>query len=126
MDGAPLVVTLTVSNTGQSDAAEVVQLYVRNVHSTVHRPDRELRAFAKVAIPAGGAQQVTLRLRRRAFAVYDTTRSGWCVEAGEFEILLGASCEDIRLRATVTVTSTDAPPPAGSPKGYTILDDQVA
>src|SRR5215208_1411870 len=61
-------VTVTVSNTGQVDGAEVVQVYVQDVESTVARPVRELKGFAKVSLPAGSSRSVSIELDQRAFA----------------------------------------------------------
>jgi beta-glucosidase len=63
-------VTVTVSNTGQVDGAEVVQVYVQDVESTVARPVRELKGFAKVSLPAGSSRSVSIELDQRAFAFW--------------------------------------------------------
>ncbi|MCD4673902.1 MAG: glycoside hydrolase family 3 C-terminal domain-containing protein, partial [Anaerolineaceae bacterium] len=106
-DGESFIVTLKVKNTGKVTGKEVVQLYVRDVESTVFRPEKELKGFAKVELKPGEESDVTIELGRRAFAYYDTERKEWTVEAGDFEILVGASSQDIRLRATVEVNSAD-------------------
>ncbi len=90
----------------------MVQLYVRDVESTVYRPAKELRAFAKVVLGPGESQKVTLRLDRRAFAVWDVVSHDWLVEAGEFELLVGSSSVDIRARRTLRVESDDVVSPA--------------
>jgi beta-glucosidase len=105
--GDPLQVTVVVQNTGTVAGQEIVQLYVRDVESTVFRPDKELKAFAKVALQPGEARQVTFDLGRRAFAYYDTVLGDWHVEPGDFELLVGASSRDIRLRATVHLDSEE-------------------
>ena len=62
-------VTVTVTNTGAVDGAEVVQVYVQDVESTVARPVRELKGFAKVSLAAGSSETVSIELDQRAFAL---------------------------------------------------------
>jgi beta-glucosidase len=104
-----LKVRVKVQNTGEIAGQEVVQLYVRDVESTAFRPDKELKGFAKAALQPGQEAEVTIELDRRAFATYDPGLGDWHVEPGAFELLVGASSRDIRLRATVTVESDDPP-----------------
>jgi beta-glucosidase len=96
-------VTLSVKNTGKSAGAEVVQLYVRDLEVSVHRPDKELKAFVKVELLPGQTRQVELLLNRDAFKYFSTMQKEWVVEPGEFELLLGSSSRDIRLNETITV-----------------------
>jgi beta-glucosidase len=111
--GDNLTVSVKVQNSGGVAGQEIVQLYVRDVESTAFRPDKELKGFAKVALQPGQEEEVTFVLGRRAFAVYDTGLGDWHVEAGNFELLVGASSRDIRLSTTVRVNSTQ--PPATTP-----------
>jgi beta-glucosidase len=113
-DQDTLDITVTVQNTGARAGQEVVQVYVRDVESSVMRPAMELKAFAKVSLAPGDEQQVRLTLQGRDFAYYSVERQGWFVESGEFEILVGSSSADTSLRATVTVEST-APAQAFTP-----------
>jgi len=112
-----LRVSLRVVNTGLVAGKEIVQLYVRPLESTAFRPDKELKAFEKVALEPGEAKTVALTLDRRAFAYYHTGLKDWHVEAGAFEILVGASSHDIRLTATVQVESDHSPDPVPDPVG---------
>jgi beta-glucosidase len=105
-----LKVKVDVKNTGKVAGKEIVQLYVRDVKSTFARPDKELKAFEKVELKPRQTKTVTFTLDREAFWYFDTTRNAWSVEAGEFEILVGASSRDIRLSSLVTV----APEPRSS------------
>lgn len=105
-DGAR--VTMTVKNTGKRAGSEVVQVYVRDVESTLYRPVKELKGFAKVRLAPGKSAKVELDLDRRAFAAWDVGAASWVVEGGEFEILVGSSSTDIRGRAVVTIASADA------------------
>jgi beta-glucosidase len=104
------IVTVTVTNTGPVDGAEVVQVYVEDVQSSVARPVRELRGFAKVSVAAGGSRQVTIELGQRAFAFWSTRHRDWAVEAGDFVIAVGANSRDLALTETITV---EAPALAG-------------
>src|SRR5690606_8981616 len=90
-DQDELRVTVKVRNTGTRAGKEVVQLYVRDVEASVPRPEKELKAFAKVSLEPGEAKDVELVLTGRDFAYYEAARSMWYVESGEFEILVGAS-----------------------------------
>jgi len=119
-------VSITVTNTGQRAGSDVVQVYVRDLESSVYRPYQELRAFAKVHLAPGASQQVTLRLDRRAFAVWDVASHSWVVEAGEFEVLVGASSRDIRARKIITVASDDVVTPAPGPSGFVATDHEFA
>lgn len=105
--GDAVTVTVTVKNTGKRTGSEVVQVYVRDVESSMHRPAQELAAFAKVTLAAGKSQRVELTLDRRAFAVWDSRQGAWRVEGGDFEVRVGSSSRDIRATATVNVPSQD-------------------
>jgi beta-glucosidase len=104
-DGEAVIVNLKVENTGRVAGQEIVQVYVRDVESTVFRPAKELKGFAKVALKPGEETEVTIELDRRAFAFYDVDQRDWIVEAGDFEILVGASSQDIRLADTMQLAS---------------------
>ncbi|MCA9989717.1 MAG: glycoside hydrolase family 3 C-terminal domain-containing protein [Anaerolineales bacterium] len=103
-----LTVRCTVRNTGRVAGQEVVQLYVHDHHATLTRPEKELKAFAKVALAPGEATTVTFSLDQEAFWYYDPARGGWQAEPGEFDILIGASSRDIRLRGTVRLVGHPA------------------
>lgn len=116
--GEEIAVTVTVANSGDRPAQEVVQLYVRDLEATLARPPKELKRFAKVALAPGEEKQVTFTLSEEDLAFYDPGREGWVTEAGEFEVLVGRSAADIRRRARFTWTgdrpSATAPTPAGA------------
>jgi beta-glucosidase len=84
-----------VTNEGSVDADEVVQLYVRDLVSTVVTPDRSLAAFCRRHIPAGKTETVTLTVGERALRLLDK-KMEWVVEPGAFELMIGASSTDIR------------------------------
>jgi beta-glucosidase len=96
-------VTVTITNTGTVDGAEVVQVYVADVESSVARPVRELRGFAKASLAAGTSRQVSIELDQRAFAFWSVRHHDWVVEAGDFVIAVGSNSRDLPLTETVTV-----------------------
>ena len=108
-----LTVTVDVTNTGTRAGQEVVQLYVRDPRSTLARPEKELKGFAKVALSPGETRAVSLTLDMRALAYYDDARAAWVAEAGEFEALVGASSADIRGRAAFVLGADWLQPSAG-------------
>lgn len=97
-----LTVTVDVTNTGDRDGKEVVQLYVQDKISTVSTPDQMLRAFDKQLIPAGETRTFTLTLPMEELKLYNIDRK-YVVEPGEFEIQIGAASDDIKSRKTITV-----------------------
>ena len=103
-------ITFKVRNTGNRPGKETAQVYVRDVDSTAFRPQKELKGFVKVELQPGEEKQVTIELNRRAFAFYDVTQRDWIVEAGNFEILVGASSRDIRLSTTLRLDSEQTAP----------------
>lgn len=100
-----LRVSVRMKNTGKMRGKEVVQLYVRDVKSSVIRPEKELKGFEKVVLDPGEEREVVFTLDKRAFAYYDV-ELGWRIEDGEFEILVGKSSRDIVLKGIVYVKST--------------------
>jgi beta-glucosidase len=104
-------VTLTVTNTGPVDGAEVVQVYVEDVESSVARPVRELKGFAKVRLAAGATGNVSIELGQRAFAFWSVRHHDWVVEAGDFVIAAGHSSRDLPLRTTLNVEAPDLAAP---------------
>jgi beta-glucosidase len=98
--GEPVRVTLTVRNSGKRAGAEVVQLYVHDVASSVDRPAKELKGFARVELAPGESKRVTLTVDQAAMSFFDPKRDDWVAEPGAFEVLVGASSADIRLRGS--------------------------
>ena len=113
----PLTVTCTVKNTGPVAGQEIVQLYVRDVESTAFCPDKELKGFAKLHLEPGEGKRLSIELDERAFAHYDVALGDWHVETGAFEILVGASSRDIRLTASIDVTSSRPAANRGAGRG---------
>lgn len=94
-------VTAAVTNTGSIAGAEVVQLYVAPPQNGLYRPAKELKGFAKVSLQPGESRTVRFELNDRSFAVW--CDGCWKVPMGSYEICVGASVADIRLRAALTV-----------------------
>lgn len=104
-DSDKLEVSFAVTNTGKIKGAEIAQVYVKDVESTIFREEKALKAFAKVELEAGETKTVTVTLDKRSFAFYNTEVKDWTVESGAFEILVGASSRDIKLNASINVAS---------------------
>lgn len=104
-------VTLTVRNTGKHAGAEVVQLYVSKPDSHLPMPVQELKGFAKVFLQPEESRVVRIPLDDKAFRYWNVQTNRWEVEGGTYEIRLGASSEDIRLKASVCMAGTNAPVP---------------
>ncbi len=100
-----LTVTFNIKNTGNMDGAEVAQVYVKDIESSIFRPEKELKGFKKVFLKAGETQSVSIELDKRSFAYYNVNIKDWAVESGDFEIMVGASSRDIKLSTIVNVTS---------------------
>jgi beta-glucosidase len=98
-----LKVKVDVTNTGKVTGKEVVQLYVRDVKSTFARPEKELKAFAKIELKPKQTKTVTFTLDREAFWYFDSVKNAWSTESGEFEILVGATSRDIREKRSVVL-----------------------
>ncbi len=96
-------VSYVIKNVGNIDAKEVSQVYIRDVQSMVVRPYKELKHFSKDFIKAGEEKKVTIKLSKRDFAFFDVNSKDWYVENGHFEILIGASSRDIRLKKAIEI-----------------------
>ncbi|MBQ1860800.1 MAG: glycoside hydrolase family 3 protein [Clostridia bacterium] len=101
-------VTFEITNAGTVDGDEVAQVYVSFPDSKIMRPARELKGFARVSLKAGETRQVTVRLDDKAFRYFNVGTNSWEIESGTYEILVGASVRDIRLKAAVEIQGTDA------------------
>jgi beta-glucosidase len=126
---------VTVDNTGDRDGAEIVQLYVRNNRGEVFKAEKELRAFVKVRVPAGGSADAVLTFDLTDLSYWDVARHDWVLENGAYEVHVAASASDIRLRAPLEVTTGTrsrspyparvdadyAAPPASVPESFAAL-----
>ncbi|CAN7745056.1 glycoside hydrolase family 3 C-terminal domain-containing protein [Paenibacillus sp. LjRoot56] len=106
VDVGTVEISVSVTNTGHRAGKEIVQLYVRDVLSTVVRPQKELKGFIKIELQPGETKVVTFVLDKRAFAYYNIDLKDWHVETGDFEILIGQSSVEISLRETIRIEST--------------------
>lgn len=104
-DDKTLTVMVDVTNTGDRDGMEIVQLYVSDKESSVRRPARELKGFEKLFLKAGETKKAVFHLDKRSFAYYEPDIHDWFVEYGEFIIEAGSSSRDIRLSTSVYVSS---------------------
>lgn len=95
-------VTFTLTNTGSKAAAEVVQVYVGEQNPTVARPKKELKGYDKIYLNKGESRLVTIFLPKSAFEFYDVNIHDFRANNGKFNVMVGASVEDIRLNAEIT------------------------
>ena len=105
-DEVTVKVCCKVKNTGDRAGAEVVQLYVSDKTQGVFKAEKELKGFQKICLEPGEEKRVEIFLDKRSFAHYDADKKEWEVLTGTYEILIGASSADIRLKETVKVTGT--------------------
>src|SRR5262249_6574580 len=98
-DGATRVL-VDVTNTGERVGTEVVQMYIRDLVSSVTRPIKELKGFKKIALQPGETQTVALDIAPEHLAFYDINMA-YTVESGEFEIMVGNSSRDADLQKVV-------------------------
>jgi beta-glucosidase len=105
-DTDTVTVTVNVKNTGKIFGKEIVQLYVKDIDSSVLRPEKELKGFEKVSLNPGEEKTVSFTLDKRSFAFYNTKIHDWYAESGTFEILVGKSSREIILTDQIEVEST--------------------
>lgn len=96
--GRDVKLTFTVKNTGKRAGSEVVQVYIAPIAPKTDRPDKELKAYGKIELAPGKSRKVSLTLKQEDFAYFDEHLHEFIADAGDYEILVGASCEDIRLK----------------------------
>ena len=108
-------VSFSVKNTGERDGDEIAQLYVSLPGAKIFRPALELKGFARVSLKAGETKKVQIPFDEYTFRYFNVQSSAWEIEGGTWEILVGASCEDIRLRATWQVRGTGKQNPYAKP-----------
>jgi beta-glucosidase len=96
-------VRVKVKNSGSRTGAEVVQVYVHAGQSSVDRPQKELKGFAKLELKAGESKSASIALKKDAFQYFDEQKEQWVLEPGRYEILVGSSSRDIRLKGSVDV-----------------------
>ncbi|MCL3782203.1 glycoside hydrolase family 3 protein [Prolixibacteraceae bacterium JC049] len=103
-DEGNVTVSVTVKNSGQYDGEEVVQLYIRDIKSDKWMPIKQLRRFERIALKKGESKTLEFKLDiAKDFRYYDPVYQRYMVEPGQFEIQVGTSSQDIRLKETLTV-----------------------
>jgi beta-glucosidase len=88
--------TIAVKNTGKREGAEVVQLYISDMKSSLPRPIKELKAFEKVRLKPGEEKNIIFTVDKTALSFFDDKKHDWVAEPGDFEALIGASSTDIK------------------------------
>lgn len=106
-DSLSCEVSFNVTNTGKMAGKEVCQIYVAPLESSVVRPVKELKGFEKVQLAPGETKRVTVYLDTRAFSYYNTNLNDWHAESGRYDILVGASSQDIRLSGEVQIVNNN-------------------
>jgi beta-glucosidase len=96
-----VMVQTTVTNTGDREGSEVVQVYVHHKDPSVERPVRELKGFEKVQLDPGASATVNIELDETAFMYYHPEDLKWVLESGSYEVQVGNSSRDIKLREEV-------------------------
>ncbi|MGQ1784846.1 glycoside hydrolase family 3 C-terminal domain-containing protein [Saccharicrinis sp. GN24d3] len=120
-----LVVTTKVTNVGEMDGDEIVQVYVRDLTSKRVTPVKALKGFKRIHIPAGESRTVSISLPYEAFSHYDVDAKDFVVEEGDFEIMLGQSSERIVTSNTLMVNGGSIPKiSVGQKSGYFNADDE--
>ncbi|WP_406441165.1 glycoside hydrolase family 3 C-terminal domain-containing protein [Streptomyces sp. NBC_00631] len=112
-----LRVSCTVANTGDVPADEVAQLYTRALEPSSVRPRRELLAHRRLTLRPGERTGLTFEVPLSAFGFWDVARGGWRLEPGPYDVLVGASSEDVRLRGTVALDGEPALPRPAAEQG---------
>ncbi|MFT0802840.1 glycoside hydrolase family 3 C-terminal domain-containing protein [Bacillus swezeyi] len=104
-------VRFKITNTGKIAGMEIAQLYVGCKSKDIFRPKKELKGFSKIFINAGETKTVTIPFDDKTFRYFNIKTNKWEIEEAEYDIMVGASCTDIRLADTLFVEGTGAPLP---------------
>ena len=100
----PITVSFNVRNMGSREGAEIAEVYVGDSHSSVPRPVKELKGFAKVNLKPGETKRVSVKLEIRSFSYFDTKKHDWNADPGDFDILVGSSSAKIELQGRFRLT----------------------
>lgn len=98
-------VCFTIHNVGLRDGSEIAQLYIRPINPIVSRPYKELKGFEKIFIPKGEKRQVSILLDKESFSYYKVDKKQYGYDSGFYEILVGASSENIRLNKVIEISA---------------------
>lgn len=104
--GSLINVEFDLANAGDRRGGEVAQVYVHQIHSSLPRPDQELKGFKKIFLNPGEKKVISIPLDIAAFSYYDPNQGGWMAEKGNFEIRVGSSSRDIRCAGRFTLEQT--------------------
>ncbi|OZB97688.1 glycoside hydrolase family 3 protein [Paenibacillus sp. XY044] len=107
--GGLIQASVQVTNTGSVTGDEVVQLYVKSGSSRVKMPRKQLQGFKRITLAPGESQTVSFELPVSELAVWDVTRDRFCVQSGTYELMVGASSDDIRLASVIRVDGETIP-----------------
>ena len=92
-----------IKNVGKVKGKEINQLYIRDLGHIIDRPDKELKGFNKVELNPGETKEIKLRINKQSFAYFDVDINDWKANKNDYEILIGASCQDIRLNKIIKI-----------------------
>ena len=98
-------VTFTVKNSGKRDGTDVAQVYYRHVNSAVPQPRLSLCGFARVSLQKGKSTKLTIEIPAERLRYWDTEKKQYVVESGDYEILVGAASDDIKLKLPVAISA---------------------
>lgn len=98
-----LIVRIPITNVGKREGAEIVQLYIKDLKSSLPRPVKELKGFQKVSLKPGETKEVTFEVNRDALHFFDDQQHAWVVEPGKFEAVIGASATDLKSKVSFEV-----------------------
>jgi len=101
--GGQITFSVKVKNTGSREGAEVVQLYISDLKSSLVRPIKELKGFEKIALKAGEEKTVTFTIDKTALSFFDDKKHDWVAEPGAFEAIVGASSTDIKSKVSFSL-----------------------
>jgi beta-glucosidase len=87
-----------LKNTGSRDGSEVAQLYIKDFKSSLPRPDKELKKFKRVSLKPGETKEIEFTINKNDLSFYDPAKHGWITEPGEFQVMIGSSSRDIKLK----------------------------
>lgn len=100
-NGNSIQVSFNIKNVGSYDGAETAQIYVSEKNPLIDRPAKELKAFKKVFLKKGETQKVNLNIEKKSLSYFDAKTHDWKLDNGEYEILVGASSRDIKLKSSI-------------------------
>ena len=101
--GENIIVEFDVTNTSEREGRECAQVYFREPLCTAFRPYKELCGFEKKLIAAGKTEHYTVTVPKEYLAYYSTAHDKWVLDEGVFEFIVGSSCEDVRLTASIEI-----------------------